>query len=114
MNRDELNRIIAEFMVPDWRDHVTNGKIPTDDAYVIMCLHVEGSIGYLKYDKSWDWLIPVYSKCCKLPPPTKRGWIKADRMEECVPPNAFEQNDIEAVYTEIVEFIKWYNGSTRQ
>ena len=58
-----------------------------------------------KYDKSWDWLMPVAKKCIN-PEDNTEGWDNlAVALTTC---------NLDEVYQAVVEFIKIYNdGSTR-
>jgi len=52
------------------------------------------------YDTSWDWLMPVVSKCFKTGDDTHQWDNIMDTMFTC---------DINIVYAQVVEFIKEYN-----
>jgi len=51
----------------------------------------------LSYDESWDWLMPVVSKCFKTGDDTHQWDNIMDAMFTC---------DINIVYAQVVEFIK--------
>ena len=88
------NRLIAEFM-----------QLPTE------VFQLSGILNYgiddswyeeheLSYHKSWDWLMPVVSKCFEV-----RVWSWEivdiiDTLPTC---------DIDIMYTQVVEFINQYN-----
>lgn len=60
---------------------------------------------YLRYDSSWDWLMPVVEKInesCK-----DTGY--PDGLEICDWHVIAVANNIKLVYFSVVEFIKWYN-----
>jgi len=101
----ENNKLIAKFMglryVSDpisptgygW----TNGKTPV-------------SID-LKYNSSWDWLMPVVEKIedaatdtyVEISESSTEIWGYPFRI------NIYKESKIESVYDAVVEFIKWYN-----
>jgi hypothetical protein len=54
----------------------------------------------LEYHMSWDWLMPVVSKCFKTGDDTHQWDNIMDAMFTC---------DINIVYAQVVEFIKQYN-----
>lgn len=54
----------------------------------------------LKYDRSWDWLIPVVQKCYKID--------DGENFNTLV--DAVSTLDIESTYNAVVKFIKWYNN----
>ena len=98
------NKLIAEFMglplVPCsiGTEHgvVTEGyKHPKVDVPVIP--------SGMQYKYSWDWLMPVVSKCFKTGDDTHQWDDIMDAMFTC---------DISIVYAQVVEFIKIYNNDT--
>tara|TARA_R110000764_G_scaffold90777_1_gene173229 strand:+ start:294 stop:578 length:285 start_codon:yes stop_codon:yes gene_type:complete len=58
----------------------------------------------LSYNVSWDWLMPVLSKCFKTGDDTQEWDNIMDTLFTC---------DIDIVYAQIVEFIKEYNNDNR-
>lgn len=91
------NKLIAEFM--DYPD-----------------LGTEGDFSYLKYHKSWDWLMPVVDKC------TQIGYRDQDFDSEIYgtweglfdDASMFLGNHIEEVYWSVVHFIEWYAEYKRE
>ncbi len=78
----ENNKLIAEFMnYPD--------------------LGTEGDFSYLKYNTSWDWLMPVVESCFE------RLDSKDSSADEIK--RQLLVCNLRGVYTSVVEFIKWYN-----
>ena len=73
------NKLIAEFMGVKPKSVLGHGKVYND------------------YSKSWDWLMPVISKCFKTGDDTHQWDNIMDTMFTC---------DIKIVYAQIVEFIK--------
>lgn len=78
----------------------------------------------LLYDFSWDWLMPVVEKICRLRVgdgkdfidfsyPRTFGMLNTKTDEIMVRLNGFSLKEastlIEALWKSIVEFIKWYN-----
>tara|TARA_R100000315_G_scaffold8678_1_gene2817 strand:+ start:84 stop:446 length:363 start_codon:yes stop_codon:yes gene_type:complete len=106
--KQHCNKLIAEFMgavgTPKYN--------PTEwDVYITGCLDVDSddenaqhfyTPDEMKYDTSWDWLMPVLKKITigKLNPSNYRKW----RMI-----NTPTEYNIEEVYKAVVRFIKKYN-----
>ena len=92
----ESNKLIAEFM-----------GVPCDkDLYTPLCPHTGETLfipsSQMKYDTSWDWLMPVLKKITigKLNPSNYRKWRMINTPTEYT---------IEEVYKAVVRFIKKYN-----
>jgi len=133
----ENNKLIAEFMgselettckYNDHEDDVPKPHYRYDNFTKKMMQHYcvrMGNIGHfvtpegMKFNKSWDWLIPVVEKignldfhaqviisnnCCKIS--TNRNTTNDPLYFELLKTN---ENKIEAVYEAVIEFIKWYN-----
>jgi len=129
------NWLIAEFMGMKYSKEVDEDRsdcggiyekvtyysyhpIPVDDygdqVYVNREGLIEGQIlkeGPLKYDSSWDWLIPVVEKIEK-----EKGIQIAIYPVACeiyyfgkCLTNITEDSKISAIYKAVVEFIKWFN-----
>ena len=56
---------------------------------------------YLRYNTSWDWLMPV---CIRIDAVLADNIEKRGYNDECL-----VSNDMEARYYAVIEFIKWYN-----
>jgi len=79
------NKLIAEFMgYPD--------------------LGNEGDFSYLKYDTSWDWLMPVVEKC-RLE--SRCEYDEDDNWNEIH--WALEECNLDKTHKTVVKFIKQYN-----
>ncbi len=94
------NELIAEFMGLD-----VDGKNVTDGDQ-------ETTINNLRYDTSWDWLMPVVDKITNIWATT----TNRKKLKECTPIFRAIQNrlgliEISGVYELSVEFIKWYNAN---
>jgi hypothetical protein len=118
----EGNKLIAEFMGAIADTGETEGWFGG-----IMFPHGYDRTLALKYNSSWDWLMPVIAKVTKLI--REKQYIPIGKHEEySVQCNAYEEQwrklfdyqaysffiaDIESVYKAIVEFIKWYNNTKK-
>lgn len=60
----------------------------------------------LKYHSSWDWLIPVLKKISETLYSDFAGVVR-DQWQMIDTPTKYPMED---VYTQAVEFIKWYNN----
>jgi len=92
------NKLIAEFM---------GSKHPTiEDMYRLP--HADVYWGELRYDYSWNWLMPVVEKIETISGklPTHVGNIPNDEDWES---NNFLSTNIEETYKAVVEFINEYN-----
>lgn len=89
------NKLIAEFMGYEiiYRPN-SNGFIEISDTE--LC-----DVDELKYHSSWDWLMPVLSKCFKTGDDTQEWDNIMDTLFTC---------DIDIVYAQIVEFINNQNN----
>lgn len=108
------NELIAEFM----------GSKPYEDGrYGTMWPDPTNgnNVGFsLKYDSSWDWLMPVVEKIESLDDEKSVNingplcLIKGDHTAvggwDLITASADGPTKIEAVYKAVVEFIKWYNS----
>tara|TARA_R100000664_G_C2668266_1_gene81435 strand:+ start:275 stop:526 length:252 start_codon:yes stop_codon:yes gene_type:complete len=79
----ENNKIIAEFM---------GYKNPSNASDI-----------WYHYDTSWDWLMPVASKCYDIDLGANRNSIIENLRD------TLGEADITDVYTEVVKIIKFYN-----
>jgi len=82
--KNNENKLIVEFMEID---------------YVDVDTWLENN-SELKYQESWDWLIPVVKKCLQ----TGNNTDEWDEIS-----NSLNTMDKEVVYNQIIEFIKQYN-----
>jgi len=96
---EKNNKLIAEFMGLDsFKDSLASlhqGKINVDvDVYE-----------QAQYHNSWDWLMPVLSKCFKTGDDTQEWDNIMDTLFTC---------DIDIVYAQIVEFINQLNNNNNE
>jgi hypothetical protein len=89
------NKLIAEFM------GVPQGK-HTHFMVEPFALESYADVDDLKYDASWDWLMPVLSKILDLSFQDDGDAEDFYSIRDCVP-------DINHTYKAVVEFIKTYN-----
>jgi len=106
MTTTEGNRLIAEFM---------GAKYPHDfqKSYAVFRPVIFGDMqgDYscddkdLRFHSSWDWLMPVVKKIFKI------NMIPLDKSHPkfLLQHSILTLNDINDVYTEVVNFIQWYN-----
>ena len=89
------NKIIAEFMGYDistsLRDGVECVEYAEDNIRALSDTH---------YHNSWDWLMPVISKCLEV-----GGDISVERIY-----HSLHTQDLSFAYKEVVEFIKEHNS----
>lgn len=120
------DQIIAEFMgIKFWKEIQGQKyyKVPKEHVYAN-----NAGLGQFRYDRSWDWIMPVVQKIESLGYGTE---IVAAPGYECHISEGTTQGDggkffdsisyventatkIEAVYKAVVEFIKWYNTTQPQ
>lgn len=94
------NKLIAEFMgLTEPYELPQHGTIrPNGD------FKTEFTLDQLKYNSSWDWLMPVVGKIEKTPNIYDIEEFLLIRDELCTA-------RIETIYDSVVEFIKWYNAN---
>jgi len=98
MTQEEIikgNKLIAEFIGAKIIPNQGDAKVEhfVFDDRITLC------IWDLKYNTSWDWLIPVAKKCIASYHDNRQDIFEA--LHKC---------DIEKLYKAIVEFIEWYNA----
>jgi hypothetical protein len=102
MEIEESNKLIAEFM---------NIKHKDDNLYIDLLREMKSNgvyfeqgymVSELKYNTSWDWLMPVVEKCyqCDYEEGSDLHMLLND---------AIMTINISEVYKAVVEFIQWYN-----
>jgi len=96
----ESNKLIAEFMKVPKGKHFHYDIEPFN---VTEYRDVED----LKYDISWDWLMPVASKCYDIDLGANRNSIIENLRD------TLGEADITDVYTEVVKIIKFYNKQNK-
>ena len=90
MNTEDNNKMIAEFM----------GIVYPKLDNVIVIDNVVIKEDDLQYHTSWNWLMPVVSKCFKTGDDTHEWDNIMDTLFTC---------DRDIVYAQVVEFINQYN-----
>ena len=88
------NKLIALFM---------GGKMVVEDRginIIQMPSEIQYDLNGLRYNSSWDWLIPCVEKCLTV-------GDDSNQWDEVL--NALQTVSIEDTYNAVVEFIKWYN-----
>lgn len=90
------NKLIALFMGLE-EDGVDGYLVDMDKDYGYQIVHESCFL----YHSSWDWLMPVVSKCFKTGDDTHQWDNIMDTIFTC---------DINIVYAQVVEFIKEHNN----
>ena len=105
----ENNKLIAEFL-----GYIDNGC--SEDGFLIHPItNYDVEISSLKYHKDWNWLMEVVEKIeslgyrieivkhiCRIYLSNKETIVISENIPK-----------IEAVYSTVVEFIKWYNNQNK-
>jgi hypothetical protein len=86
---EESNKLIAEFMGAEWHK----------DFFKDVCIISPSNISY-KFHTSWDWLMPVISKCLEI-----GANVPVERIY-----HSLHTQDISFAYKSVVEFIKNQNN----
>jgi len=95
----ENNILVAEFMGEEMGGPGFALGFFIDDAFI--------DFWELKYNKSWDWLMPVINKIYSM-----NSYYKyIEETARLMVDNKIETNttDIEKTFDDVVKFIKWYN-----
>jgi len=115
MNIKENNKLIAEFMGwgrnYNYTDEVysnknKNRKVPYWSEY-----NSEIYLKEMKYQQSWDWLMPVVDKIHST---EKYFTYVAKTSGQFKNEVSINPKFIEETYKDVVQFIKWYNTKTRK
>jgi hypothetical protein len=108
----EGNKLIAEFMGWTLKRYPSHMKTPyhgrsvwwsSGETKTFCCEE-----GREHFDESWEWLMPVVNRCYNSLA-TTTNVRKSDRVEWRISNIDFITNNIDGVWTSVVEFIKWYN-----
>jgi len=106
----ENNKLIAEFMEleliipknkiyePFYRQYQESGMIKRD------CL-----ISSLKYNLSWDWLMPVIDKIYS----SNEYYVYKSTLGQFSTGIEINTKFIDVTYNNVVDYIKWYNSQTK-
>lgn len=90
------NELIAEFMGETVFETVDEMRaIPLDDLKPYYLRH------QLKYDSSWDWLMPVLQHISASSEDIRRWWHVQSTLSDL---------NIYLTHSAVVEYIKWYNS----
>ena len=111
------NRIIAEFLVPNWellKSDEYNGGIDGKDLYIAACLCSE-DYSFFAFHKSWNSLMPVINKIEDISRdfsnyPPFLSWI---RNNETIFDLKLTESTIELAWEETLKFINWYNENEK-
>ena len=112
MTTIEGNILIAEFMGCKL---MNNGKYEildhpyNTDGDSFFSQEYDYSPQNLAYDVNWNWIMPVVKKI--VPP---NGWLLGGIKYQSRLMRTLQLADIDLIWLDIVDFIKWYNGQTQQ
>jgi len=122
MDYKESNKMIAKFMEltiePRYLSFKTGRyyKHDADHCYADpITVHIKDgrAVDELKYNKAWDWLMPVLKKCRDIAEQWEFETPGRDKFEDLFYIDyAFWElmsNDIDSIYKRTIEFITWYN-----
>jgi|ERR1035437_5194925 hypothetical protein len=65
--------------------------------------HLANTNSDLKFHSSWDWLMPVVQKICKLHRPSKEYFLMEELYQSCIDDSPIK------VWKAVVKFIEWHN-----
>ena len=110
----EDNKIIAKFMDLEYNKKLDSYEATTDDVEFILDEYHQGYVGskWLRFNTSWDWLMPVVKKIESTQPEGFNTLIEGNNCWIETNGISFEgmgKTKIEATYKAVIEFIKWYN-----
>ena len=101
----ENNKLIAEFMgvkpKNNWFDGYELSKAGLPFSYGAM----GNGTDELKFNTSWDWLMPVVAECLRIIGEGNEEW---DAQYENIN-DTFYQVQINQTYKAVLDFINWYN-----
>lgn len=106
----ENNKLIAQFMGAKFKNHSSYETYSFDD------FKTQTFISVLQYDKKWDWLMPVVSKCDVIRKEMELKYHGVD--SDLDDPKGWRawnyrsinlSTDISRVFKSTVKFINWYN-----
>lgn len=106
--------LIANFMYPNAKKEYESGEIEIEDGIYKKATLIFGNFDLMKYNSSWDWLMPVYRKIrdiindrSKYDKHTRTNY---DLLELDVQMAICEVN-IEKAFNSTVKFIECWNAS---
>jgi len=103
MKNLESNKLIAEFMCMKQGSKKYN--LMFHGLVVIDRTKTSCAADELRFNISWDWLMPVALKCVE-----SAENMQADEWVSSIQTSvASYKSTIESAYKEVIEFIKWYN-----
>lgn len=110
----EGNKLIAEFMGGKLTNDINLRGMPIYEfpSPVPNELNNAGwrnktKTGYIHYDISWDWLMPVVEKICEVCKPNSKEhfWWNNSNYSDI----RIFREPLDITYKTVIEFIKWYN-----
>lgn len=109
----ESNRLIASFMGAKFATHALKGTcwLPVHGVCNVETIEL-GKGKILEYHKSWDWLMPVVKKIKSLDDSIFNYHVSnmtQFKLQKEALLNIPITTDIGTVYSQIVDFINWYN-----
>lgn len=121
MNKEQGNKMIAEFMEWTIEPGMEKESNPYyNQPYKVGYLPQMILLSELKFNSSWDWLMPVVDKIESIDSCTYEVMLKyaiafvCDKGLHSSPPvvRAIGSTRIETAYNLVVQFIQWYNQQT--
>ena len=114
MNTTENNKLIAEFMgvTPNnngWYDGLELQRIGLPFAFGAM----GNGTSELKFNTSWDWLMPVLKKIDSYANEVMSIDDFDNYRDNYRMINSPTHYNIDCIYKQVVEFIKWYNNQNK-
>lgn len=112
MERKESNRLILDFMGVKPTQYLGKSFCWSDSPHYFTSQDtfeqaMDSISNYAKYDKSWDWLKKVVDKCLHI---CHEEMLNEWENSFC---DKFLAINIDPMYNEVVEFIKYYNSQIK-
>jgi len=135
MDKIEGNKMIANFRYPMWKEEFDSGNIEMEGVMIKSILYAE-DYDQLRYDSSWEWLMPIVEFIMEYKYPDYWGGSTISeedkvRYDDHAYPRTFGMRDEagrymvrfnantlcfgdtfkEAVWNAVIDFITWFNAN---